>query len=886
MISLEDKMSNIYIRQTVLLLVLAFFFGLIFLTNGKAEWDTAVKPIFSESFHSFDSIKANGGTYDDITLVKGRSGAGVLIQGRGKLVYPAASHINFSRGTIEFWLKPNWDGRFDLGTPKYLVTIYDGTNFQTSPHTLTIPIIAYSAKHNQRIQNIFTPAFGYRGNKSCFLQSAEPFTVMKWQPGEWHKVTLFWDFTLPDNADGTHNSYLVAKLDDTYTPCKKVAPMGADGFAPDGKIILGQHQSPGYPAEAVIAELKIYDRSLLPVVPFPEYQFNPANPDSMAPFLKLFANDGFCENFKTYNAQPADCPKLSDAIKPDQNVLFFQRPAFEQVFENYVPQSTEINNQFNYQAPPGEFETIFFNVYSRLDLNNVVVTCSDFQGPKGTIPKANLDLRVVKNWFQAGRGPGTVAEPLPVYVPELLLHNDQIPLDTDPTLSQFKVPSLPLLDHVETKIRRYTSRQFAMIVKVPEGTPAGVYSSTITLSSPNISSQMITLNLEVLPFALRDTDKIYALTYSLDPDTFYAKRMGLDVFNIMKNDLADMRNHGFNGIVLCDVNDGPAYRNYGSLPFLEVEKRKIDAAALAGLKRIVIYTGTRPATMSQEITPQLRDLMLSRGFEPWFFGVDEFGDNKSPYGDHQKTTIQEQIDKSRLIHSLGAKVICATDENGSDRLDNPHDNVYASFPAGTYEPLDGVIHIICDDKYFTDLMAGRVKKNPKKFESYYWQNRDENPQTNRYYYGYFLWNTGLDGAYPTVYKAIAYNEFNWKDPKRRFRACGTTYASVQGPVPTFEWEATREGIKDGKFLATWEYYKDKAAKINPVLAHQSEETIDNILEHYRDRFPTTNPALYRNSMAQYEADRKTIINEITKLMAQIGAPPPTTQNVRGKNKFD
>jgi hypothetical protein len=851
---------------TVLFTLLVFLFFPP-LTHAKGGPPQKIHPIFSETFDSFDSIKANGGTYSDVTLAKGKSGSGVLIQGRGKLVYPAANHINFQKGTIEFWIKPNWDSSLDLGKTKFFLTVCEGKDFWTAPHRLIIPIVAYTAKLNQRIQNIFAPAFGYRGHKDLWLQSAEPFTIMKWQPGQWHKITLFWDFTLPDNDDGTHNSYMVAKIDDTYTPCKKVAPVGADGFAPDAKIILGQDHVLGrFPAEAVIDELKIYDRSLLPVVPFPEYQFNPANPATVATFRKLFKNDGFCSNFETYNTDPADCPKLSDAIKAGQNVLFFQRPPLEQVFENYVPQEAEINNQFNYQAPPGEFETLFFNVYSRIDLNHVRVTYTDFHGAQGTIPRADLDLRVVKNWFQAGRGPSTVAAPLPVCVPELLLHNDQIPLDTDQTLSQFKVPSLPFLDHVQTKISKFTSKQFAMIVKVPEGTPAGIYSSTITLSAAGIPKQTITLNLEVLPFALRDTGKIYSLAYGCDMDAIYAKKMGLDVFAILKKDLTDIKNHDFNALLLFDGNDGPAYHNYGSLPFLEVEKRKIKAAAQAGLKRIFIYAGLRPATMSEEITPQLRDLMLGYGFEPWFYGVDEPGNYKSPWGKHIKTTIEEHIDKSQLIHRLGGKVITSTDKGTADGLANPHDKVYAAFPPGTYEPLDGAIYIICDDKYFTDLMAGRVTKNPKRFESYYWQNRDENPQTNRYYCGYFLWNTGLDGAAPTFYKAYSYNEFNWPDPKKRFRDYGMAYASVQGPVPTLQGEATREGIKDGKYLATWKFYRDKAALTNPALAHQSDQIINNILKHYIDTAPTANPAAYRNSMAQYETDRKTLINEIINLI--------------------
>jgi len=88
-----------------------------------------------------------------------------------------------------------------------------------------------------------------------------------------------------------------------------------------------------------------------------------------------------------------------------------------------------------------------------------------------------------------------------------------------------------------------------------------------------------------------------------------------------------------------------------------------------------------------------------------------------------------------------------------------------------------------------------------------------------------------------------------------------------------QWEAAWEGIKDGKYLATWKYYRDKAAPINPALAQQSQRTVNNLLEHYRDRAISVNNAAYRNTMAQYEADRRSIIGEIEKLLAVTGVAP-------------
>ena len=101
--------------------------GFILIFQIKTARSSKINPIFHESFNSYNSIQANGGKYKDISLVQGKIGKGVLIQDRGNLVFPVQNHFNFQKGTIEFWIKPQWDGRYDLkGKAKYLLEIVWG----------------------------------------------------------------------------------------------------------------------------------------------------------------------------------------------------------------------------------------------------------------------------------------------------------------------------------------------------------------------------------------------------------------------------------------------------------------------------------------------------------------------------------------------------------------------------------------------------------------------------------------------------------------------------------------------------------------------------------------------------------------------------------------
>ena len=823
-----------------------FSLGLFFIVAEVAYADTP-NPIFSESFDSLTEIAANGGTASNVTLEPGKSGQGASITGNASLVYPAANRFNFQKGTIEFWVKPKGDG---TTLENKLLNIKWGAT-----QNLMIRTYNYKNSGGNTSENDLDVEFWDQGNYSRRNFDDD---IMDWKSGTWHKIIIYWDFTLPPDAGGNNQSYLVYRLDDKFVGeglnSSKifVSSVAANEPAAVDAAITFE------PFNVVLDEFKIYDTSLLPVVPYPAYKFRPRDPSTVTTFYQLFANDGFCSPFENYNNAPADCSKLSDGIKSGQNVLFFQKPLLEQVYENTIPKEEEIKDTMDYQAAQGQFEDLFFNAYSRINLNNVKVSTTDFTGSAGTISKSNLDLRVVKNWFQAA---GIDAGPLPRYVPELLLYNDQVSYDTDPTLiNGGTVPSIPKLDHIETKIDNFTSKQFVLIARVPDSTPAGAYTATVTLTADGVPAQKLTLRLEVLPFVLRDTDK--KLVVGGAPDTRYFAGSSLqDLYNFYKPYFQDSRNHSSNSVLL---GTGPGAIGSGPDTF----KIGLKIMQELGFKHTIFYGFIDPDTWAN-LTSTYTAAMLQYGFEPWFYGVDEFSDSTTRPGESH-TVLWDHVAKSIIVHNIGGKMVDTSCKSEADRIANPNDPIYQQFPAGTYEPEEWGIYPTpnCDNyAWYPDLMAGRVQKTPDRLESFYWQGSDEDPWHNRYNIGYFLWNTGLDGAMPWGYiytSATWYDDFNWTHG--HCCRCNTQiYPSKEGPVPTMEWEALGEGINDLKYLETWKYYKDIVAKTNSSLAQDSEQTVNNILDRYKDTYYTARPAGSRVSMAQYEADRKTIISEILKL---------------------
>ncbi len=115
-------------------------------------------------------------------LVAGRRGQGVQIgdaNTAGQLAYPAAEALRTERGTIEFWIKLNWDYAdstskltrvwFDTGTGRSRDRIYLHSNT------------------GALVFGIFDSA-----GQAHFVQSR---SIKDWHAGEWHQVTCSWDLS-------------------------------------------------------------------------------------------------------------------------------------------------------------------------------------------------------------------------------------------------------------------------------------------------------------------------------------------------------------------------------------------------------------------------------------------------------------------------------------------------------------------------------------------------------------------------------------------------------------------------------------------------------------------------------------------------------------------
>ena len=798
------------------------------------------------SFHapleSLTSVTNSGGTHSGITASGGAIGNGILVDGSDQLSFDTAGILNKEQGTISFKFKPNWDGDNDPVT-RYL---FSSDAFR---------VFKYHGASKDYFVFRFDDAAG--NQREVTTSADEPAGVESWVAGEWHTIDLFWDLT---GAKG----HLGFSIDGVISRASSSVWNGIQDLA--STFAVGSTVGFGSQADGVFDELKIYNKSL--------WNFE----DPIGSYINLTNNNGEWDNHETIH-NSADAPILSSSILPAEDYLFYEKETFERVYEGTVPEETEIKSTINYTVAQDEFETLFFNLYTRQELNDVTVSFSDFTDGNNTLDDA--EIKVVKNWWQAGVTQHKSV--FPQYIPEFLLSDDVSgdagkldSLDEIRTEAwdAFNLPSFANLPEVHTSLESFTSKQFAIIVNAPEGTPAGTYTSTVTLKdSAGNPLETLTVTLEVLPFQLQDSGKDYLIYHqALLPSESTTSSDSVSLARYEKQ-IDDIARHGLNGLLV--------YGSSSTANTAGAQTTKLNYIKSQGIDGKVGFIGYSQA---------LKDLLVANGYEAWFYGVDEpnsdqlrnlnnIDENGDGNFDDDISKIVSHINKSDDIHDIGGKVFTAIKKEWSDKLDDINNPIY-SLPfldtvdlqdgTGTIqvEPLDYANLSLNGSKdYIADLISGVQTSN--KESSYYWQSLQELAATNRSRVGFFLWNTGLNGVFPYVYQAVRgnpYDDFDlWSTKTESYRDHLTTYPSEEGPVATIQFEAYREGIDDVRYMQTWTHYYDQLLELDSVAAGNSKATIDAMLNSYKDL-----ATIDSITPATFAADRATLQTEITSLTIAIG----------------
>jgi hypothetical protein len=469
------------------------------------------------------------------------------------------------------------------------------------------------------------------------------------------------------------------------------------------------------------------------------------------------------------------------------------------------------------RACPGEYEAASLIICAVHDLNNLLLTPTVLKNTSGgVISQNNIDVRIVKWWYQAGDG--IIKTCGKHFIPELILHDDSLvkvdetasdnfvrlaypegdkyvrissdkPLPgigSRPSLSTFPVKDEPSL--MPASISKGRNKQYWLTINVPQNATAGTYKGKIALTANKkaIEPDTIDLEVEVLPIKLLKpyyTSSIYYRGYlSNNGGTISSEEKTKQQ---LEAELKNMYQHGVTNPTCYQPFDKALLGEYlsirqkigmkGPLYYLGfISDRDIYPAAFS--------TGLQQNKNAQQMlikrTKELSDFARAYGIDDvYIYGIDEA----------EGSRLASQREGWQAIHDAGAKIFVAGSKN---------ENISRM---GDIQDL-----LVC----FGDLAANESKawhdKGHKIWSYGNPQGGIEEPETYRRNYGLLLWQNDYDGGCTYAYQNGSVSTMTWNDfeSNNGYRHHNMTYPTVDGVIDTIQWEGYREGVDDVRYLTT------------------------------------------------------------------------------------
>jgi len=531
---------------------------------------------------------------------------------------------------------------------------------------------------------------------------------------------------------------------------------------------------------------------------------------------------GACMADEAIDAEPISKRFLLYVVRPITNKRILPRT-------EAIP--GKISDTLPVVAAPGEYEPASFVIRAKEDIEKLRLEVTDLKADSGeTIPSSNIDVKVVKVWYQdegarlQEQAPAQTYNPIvltyhtkpskykKVLVPELLLNDDSlIKVDTEEKQNYVRLseggkpkyvlissdkkgegiagsPAIPVGDApslLPVDIRQNTNKQFWVTVRVPDSAPAGIYTARVEFKTEEGSLGILKLQLRVLPFKLAEGYDISSIYY-YGPDS---KLYGDRVTEQFRKEMENLYAHGVDNPILP-----------GPLDKLE-EYLKIRKAAGMNCKAL-FYSGVH--TGNSAAADKLKSLKASvkRAVEVagsqaveevYVYGIDEALCLRKRLGHKTAKDPIKRFTSQRpaweAVHEAGGKVFVAGVKVGhySDER-KPAD----------FGLMGDIQDMLVAHGYPSKEEAARWHSKGHKIACYgNPQGGVEQPDTYRRNYGLLLWQNDYDGAMTYIY------HWNWGDFCRpTYKQHNMVYPTIDGVIDTLQWEGYREGVDDVRYLNT------------------------------------------------------------------------------------
>ena len=506
---------------------------------------------------------------------------------------------------------------------------------------------------------------------------------------------------------------------------------------------------------------------------------------------------------------------LTYIIEPITNMKIFPDALF-------IP-GEDISNEVSIIACPGEYEPASFVIVSLDNIKDLRLIPTDLKSKDGkVISSSNLDLKVVKCWYQSGGGETAIPvnRGRKVFTPELLLKDDSlVKVDTEKKENYLKLnyPEgemylcisrkedllgfpyqkgriyQPTVDVVPIKdsqillpldIPAGTNKQFWITAHVPEDANPGIYTGEIKLSTSKEVLGCITLMLRVLPFRLSKPYYTSSIYYRGKLDPAGKGTIGCDLKNEkqFRAELENLFAHGVTNPFVYNQPFGEEGKELGKVLTIRNE---------IGMRGPLYYCYGISLGNDHGLKDRIKKILefvKSYGIsEVYFYGIDEATGEK----------LKAQRPAWEAVRQAGGKIFVADlDGNNFESMGDIQD-ICIHYPALSKKEAE---------KWHS--VGHKIWSYGKPFGGV------EEPETYRRNYGLLLWQNDYDGAANYVYQGGAAYGFIWNDfhDRRNTRHFNFTYPTVDGIIDTIQWEGYREAVDDVRYLTTLLKVIEKAKK--------------------------------------------------------------------------
>ena len=486
-------------------------------------------------------------------------------------------------------------------------------------------------------------------------------------------------------------------------------------------------------------------------------------------------------------------PAFSKA-EQTRGLVAYQRSYLACIWPNSVPLRREIDREVRVFATLGEYEPITFTMLPLRDFKDVRVEFSALESAAGAkILPTSIDVRSVRYmWVK----PNYTADGVYYRAPDVLMPYDE-----------------PLQLTKGENLRVWST------LRVDPKTRDGVYIGRATITSEGKPVHEVSIRVRVVPIVLeKDRTITYALYYrhpydhaGRAPDGFsrqwFRRRAELEH--------RDLVAHGMNGITLNSRSRAP---KDGKWQFnFEALAEKIDLLRDHGMRRplpvsISIFS-TYPKYIQSSVGSHIRGVKVPP--QPFFDTITE---------------MVEKIEAERKIRQWPEFLYYPVDEPSTSpnavafmvevlkaikRVAGVRTYVTADPAHEQFDPMRPYVDIWCCQPFNPDYetVTADMKARPG-VEYWCYPNHvngenDHTPVTgSRMTYGFGLWRSGFRTLIPWIYKSEGGNPWNYLDGT--YMDFFNRTADDASPIPVAMYEAYREGIDDGRYIATLKRWMERA----------------------------------------------------------------------------